>query len=327
MGKGREIIADKSVSVVIACYNSEETIAECIESFLNQTYSPIEIVVVDDGSNDNTVKIAQKYPIRLIALTHCGVAHARNRGIKESSGNIILFAESDGKYAKNYVGSIIKRLDNPTVGCSFGGLGKVWASKSTHLVRYINLRRVAAHELTVMGRRPIIGGWAFRKKIFEEVGVYDENLPCGEDVDLVRRVTKRGYKLSWEPDTYIYHKEPDTIFKLIKDRFRRDYLMKNFRKKWHEELNPKEKAGFFVKTLLLTSVPIFIVLSFYNLLWLILFLFSIFIHYRKGRGEGKLAVKLAFKGKDYLVMFLIPIYTWIENVSCAWGRIFSWVRQ
>lgn len=87
----------KKVSIIVTTYNSAEFIENCIDSLLNQTIDNIEVIVVDDASTDNTVKILKRYPtIKIIELSeNNGTYHARNIGIAHSSGEFITFQDSD----------------------------------------------------------------------------------------------------------------------------------------------------------------------------------------------------------------------------------------
>lgn len=88
------------ISVILPCYNSEKYIEKCIESILNQTYQNIEIIIIDDGSTDHTLKILEKYKkendkISIIKKKNTGVSDSRNIGIKEAKGKYIMFVDSD----------------------------------------------------------------------------------------------------------------------------------------------------------------------------------------------------------------------------------------
>ncbi len=99
------------VSVIIATYNSEKYIETAIESALMQTYPNIEVIVVDDGSTDNTSKILQKYDdITIIKQENKGVAGARNTGINNSHGEYIAILDSDDKWLKNRLSIMIPDL-------------------------------------------------------------------------------------------------------------------------------------------------------------------------------------------------------------------------
>ena len=84
------------ISIIIPMYNSEKYIEKCIESILNNLYKNFEIIVVDDGSTDDSIKIVKKYTnIKLLYSNHAGPGSARNVGIENASGDFIFFLDSD----------------------------------------------------------------------------------------------------------------------------------------------------------------------------------------------------------------------------------------
>src|SRR5215207_9425704 len=91
------------VSVVIPCYNHAAYLDDTIRSALNQTYSPIEIIVVDDGSTDESAAVAGRYPVRLLRQSNAGVATALNAGIRVSKGGFLSTLGSDDIMDTEYI--------------------------------------------------------------------------------------------------------------------------------------------------------------------------------------------------------------------------------
>lgn len=86
------------VSVVIPCYNHAHFLCDAIESVLKQSYTQYEIIVVDDGSTDNTFEVASRYPaVRCVRQENQGLSAARNRGLRESRGNYLVFLDADDR--------------------------------------------------------------------------------------------------------------------------------------------------------------------------------------------------------------------------------------
>jgi glycosyltransferase involved in cell wall biosynthesis len=107
------------VSVIIPCYNQAHFLAEAIESVLAQTYPQFEIVVVDDGSTDNTSEIAARYPgARCIRQDNQGLAEARNTGIRKSNGNYLVFLDADDRLLPDALGAGLTAL-NSHPDCAF----------------------------------------------------------------------------------------------------------------------------------------------------------------------------------------------------------------
>lgn len=106
---------EKLVSVIIPAYNSESTIHKCINSILSQTYKSIEVIVIDDGSNDSTSEIINSYKskhdkIKLIKQKNRGLSFARNVGIDNASGEYILFVDSDDEVKQNIVELCVEKF-------------------------------------------------------------------------------------------------------------------------------------------------------------------------------------------------------------------------
>ena len=101
------------VSIIIAAYNSEKYIANCIESVLNQTYERFELIIIDDGSTDNTRTICEKYKekdcrIIYIYQDNQGVGEARNNGVKNMSGDFVSFIDSDDEISCKYLECLLE---------------------------------------------------------------------------------------------------------------------------------------------------------------------------------------------------------------------------
>lgn len=111
-----------NISVIIPNYNYARYISIAIESVLNQSLKPIEIIVVDDGSTDDSVAIAKKYPVRVIEQPNAGVSAARNTGIKASKGDVFAFLDSDDVWLKEKLERQAELLTDE-VGLVLSGLG------------------------------------------------------------------------------------------------------------------------------------------------------------------------------------------------------------
>ncbi len=107
------------VSIIIPTYNQSEFLAEAIESVVGQTYQPIELIVVDDGSTDQTPMVIEKYPGRLVAMhqQNSGAAAARNLGASKAKGDYLVFLDGDDKLDPNYLPEAVKLLEeHPEAG-------------------------------------------------------------------------------------------------------------------------------------------------------------------------------------------------------------------
>lgn len=122
------------ISIIVPIYNVELYLDECIESIINQTYSNLEIILIDDGSVDNSGKICDKYAkkdkrIRVIHKKNSGVSDSRNYGIKISNGQYIAFIDSDDYVENNYIEVLYTSILDYNADISIVGYNKVYNSK------------------------------------------------------------------------------------------------------------------------------------------------------------------------------------------------------
>jgi len=216
-------MADEKISVVIPCHNEEKTIKESILSFKEQSLKPFEIIVVDDYSIDKTKYVLNKIKgiKRIFNEENLGPAASRNKGAEIAKGEFIVFAEADGKYSKNYLEKIIMPLRDKNIGGVLSGKRIVWTNKKNLFVKFQNLKGEVSETFTILGKRPIIGAWAFRRLDFHNLGGYNKSYRLGEDVEFVERIKKKVGKIVYVPGTFMYHKDPDTFSKYLKDKKKR----------------------------------------------------------------------------------------------------------
>ncbi len=98
------------ISIIIPAYNEEENIGQCLQSLLVQSYQPLEIIVIDDGSTDKTLSIIKEYSVKFLQQNHKGPAKARNLGAKNAKGKILVFADSDMTFDKDFVHDLVNPI-------------------------------------------------------------------------------------------------------------------------------------------------------------------------------------------------------------------------
>jgi glycosyltransferase involved in cell wall biosynthesis len=182
-------------SVVIPVFNGERFLAAAIESVLDQTYRPLEVIVVDDGSTDASAAVASSFPcVRVVAQCNAGPASARNRGVATANGQFLAFLDADDVAPADKLEVQVGYLrDHPEVGCVLGrqellldpGVDTpLWAGIPSELAR----RRpdIAKHGLV-----PYMS-MVVRASLFEKVGVFDTNYVHGEDADWLLRARRHA---------------------------------------------------------------------------------------------------------------------------------------
>ena len=180
------------VSVIIPTFNRLSLISRAIDSVLKQTFKPFEIIVVDDGSSDNTSTfIKNNYKsVKLIKQKNLGVSKARNVGIKNSSGDWIALLDSDDEWKKNKLEVQIKSLSVYDY-YSVCHTNEIWIRNG---IRVNQKKRHQKYGGNIFDKcldicRISPSSIIFQKNIINEVGWFDENLLICEDYDLWLRIT------------------------------------------------------------------------------------------------------------------------------------------
>ena len=188
------------VSVVIPTYNYAKFIAAAVDSVLAQTYRPLEVIVVDDGSTDDTQAVLAGYGnrIKVILKSNGGVSAARNAGIQAASGEFVALLDADDVWVPE---KLHKQLDfferHPDAGCI--GCGIFFADGDLNETRqglHNDVSGPVEQRLKlIMLRREWVGGSnsgaVIRRNVLDEVGAFDEKLEAAEDWDLWLRIAAR----------------------------------------------------------------------------------------------------------------------------------------
>jgi glycosyltransferase involved in cell wall biosynthesis len=181
------------VSVIIPCYKQAHFLGEAIESVLRQTYRTYEIIVIDDGSPDNTAEVAARYPhVLLISQRNQGLAAARNSGIKESHGEYLVFLDADDR--------LLPKAMESGIGCMLRHPQSAFVFGSYY---YINLDGAPLSApsppyhgddlyFAMLDRNRIEMGAAvmYRRDIFDSIGGFKTSLRAAEDYDLYLRIAR-----------------------------------------------------------------------------------------------------------------------------------------
>jgi len=199
------------VSVVILTRNSEKTIRKCLESLLNQSFKPHEIIVVDH-SDDRTPEIAKQMGAKVIRVSRKGRGYARNIGIREAVGDIIVFIDSDCIAHPLWLENLIKEFEKNTAIA--GVSGNVYVANSEKLI--------AALIDKITRNKPHYATWniAYRKKVLLEVGGFNEELDTCEDLELAWRILEKGYSIVFEPKAIVYHYHREKLLDFLKQQYK-----------------------------------------------------------------------------------------------------------
>lgn len=220
-----------AVSIIMPAYNAEKTIAESIQSVLNQTYTNWELIVINDGSVDKTSAIVQNYKdsrIILLEQQNSGVAEARNNGIRNASGKMIAFLDSDDLWLKtklekfisyvneyNFTGLIYSKMrffnDNPQNSVSYNP----WKAFDESNPYYHLLLVDYVPTLTVI----------VNKEIFDDVGLFDKDFFGTEDWDMWIRIVHKYPVALIDEELSLYRNHASGISKKFDRQHHQEYLV------------------------------------------------------------------------------------------------------
>jgi len=176
------------VSVVIPCHNYACFLGEAIESALNQTYQPLEVIVVDDGSEDNTREIARRYSVKLVTQPQQGVCAAVNRGVGASTGTFVMRLDADDILEPTYVADTFAALErHPDAHFAYTEVGYFGAVTGTYPIEDYDVETLAEHNY-------VHGSALMRRQSFDRVGGLNPGLAGArcEDWDLWLAFAERG---------------------------------------------------------------------------------------------------------------------------------------
>jgi len=207
------------VSIIIPTFNEESVIVDCLESFSKQTYKNLEIIVVDDGSTDSTLQKLDKVgkmksQVTLVHQQHKGPGSARNKGVKKSTGQILVFVDADMTFDKDFITKLVDPIvKNKTKGtfskdeivsnwnniwARMWNINEGWEDKKRHPINYPNKQKVFR---------------AILKSEFEKVGGFDLGGEYNDDWSLSEKL---GYKATVAKGAKFYHQNPETLSEVLK---------------------------------------------------------------------------------------------------------------
>jgi cellulose synthase/poly-beta-1,6-N-acetylglucosamine synthase-like glycosyltransferase len=229
--QSKKISVNYKVTIIVPAYNEEKIIDKSIPSLLKQTYQNIEILVVDDGSKDQTYLKAKKYEfqsdnksLKVLTKPNGGKANAINYGIQHSNGELIMVVDADSKLQPNAVELMAKYFSDPEIAAV---AGSVYVSNQKNLwtklqaLEYIEGLNMVRNGQAFLKMVNIIPGpiGMFRKSALYDVGLYDDDT-FAEDCDVTLKLISKGYKIDFESDAVAYTEAPDRLLDLIKQRYR-----------------------------------------------------------------------------------------------------------
>ncbi len=189
-----------AVSVVMAAFNVAPYIGQAIQSVLNQTYSDLELLVVDDGATDGTAAIAEHYAarderVRVITQTNAGISAARNHGLRVATSPVIAILDSDDAWEPRYLEAQLAILDSrPEVDVVTGNAWFLGGSRNGTPARPSPDNRPSPTLADMLADETAVFIMSvFRRRVYETIGPFDETLRTNEDYDFWLRAACKGF--------------------------------------------------------------------------------------------------------------------------------------
>jgi len=219
------------VSIIVPAYNEGKLLYNTIQSLLQLDYPKYEIIVVDDGSRDNTRRIAQSLvgdygnvQIKLVEKPNGGKSTALNAGIQMSSFDFVLCVDGDSQLSANTLKEAIRHFKEPEIGAVAGNVKvdnryNIWTTlQALEYVEGLNMARSAQSLFRLVNIIPGPLG-LFRKEAIQDAGWYSSDT-FAEDCDLTLKMIREGWRVEYEPRAQSFTEAPDKLTDLLKQRYR-----------------------------------------------------------------------------------------------------------
>ncbi len=212
------------VSVIIPAYNAQAVIAQTLKALGAQHFlEPYEVIVVDDGSTDETSTIVQSFPaVRYVRQENAGPASARNHGAKLAQGEFLLFTDADCLPQENWIALIVLAFERTKAAAVCGSYGI--ANPQSALASGIHAEILFRHKHLMPDYPKSFGSYnvGIRKYIFEQLGGFNTTYrrASGEDNDLSYRLIKQGGVIYFERKALVNHYHTQALSRYLKEQFR-----------------------------------------------------------------------------------------------------------
>ncbi len=224
--------SDLRVSVIIPAYNEEPVIARSVQRILESSYPNLEVIVVDDGSNDGTFGVLTRNfrddpRVELIRIPNVGKANALNVGLARASGDVIVALDADTIFNRDAIMRLVRWFADPLVGAVAGNAkvgNRINMITRWQALEYIGAQNLERRALAALGTLTVVPGaiGAWRRSAIEYVGGF-ANDTVAEDQDLTIALQRAGYRVVFDSSAIALTEAPATIRGLARQRFRWAY--------------------------------------------------------------------------------------------------------
>jgi len=320
------------VSIIIPCRNEEKFIANCLDSLIANDYptDKLEILVVNGMSEDGTRGIieeyAQQYPsIKLLDNSKKIVPVAMNLGVKNAKGNIIIRMDAHNEYSKDYISKIVYWLKESGAD-NVGGIWVTLPGGDTLIAKAIafvlsspfgvgnSMFRIGVKEPTYVDTVPF---GAYRKEVFDKIGLFDEELVRNQDIEFNLRLKKAEGEILLVPDIISYYHARSNLIDLFKQNFWNGFWVIYSTKFAELPFSTRHLVPFAFVFSLLCSFS----LSLFYKLFIYLFTFIISIYMLTNMFFSfRLSIKTSLKSFPFLMLTFLTLH-FSYGIGSLWGIV------
>jgi len=227
------------ISVVVCSYNGSRTIRQSFEGLRNLDYPDVEVIVVDDGSTDETAAIAGEYGFRLISTENRGLSNARNTGLAAATGEIVAYIDDDAFPDRDWLKYLAAKLmATDCAGAGGPNVAPPCVGKIADCVA--NAPGNPMHVLVSDQEAEHLPGcnMAFRRHILQAIGGFDPRFrTAGDDVDLCWRIRQGGWTLAFAPAAMVWHHRRNSVRTYWKQQIGYGKAEALLERKWPQKYN------------------------------------------------------------------------------------------
>ena len=227
------------VSVVVCTYNGSRTIRNCLDGLSRLAYPDYEVIVVDDGSTDETAAIARRYDCRLLQTENLGLANARNAGLEAATGEIVAYLDDDASPDPHWL-TYLAATFLSTAHAGVGGPNLAPPGDGLTPACVACAPGGPAHVLVTDREAEHIPGcnMAFRKICLEAIGGFDRQFrTAGDDVDVCWSLQQRGWTIGFSPAALVWHHRRSSVRAYWKQQIGYGRAEAMLERKWPEKYN------------------------------------------------------------------------------------------
>lgn len=228
------------ISIIIPVYRVEKYLKKCIESIINQSYKNLEIIIINDGSDDNSKAICETFAkkdnrIKVIHKENEGVSIARNKGLEEATGKYIAFIDSDDYVEKGYIEFLYNEIIKENADISICGTinineqGKI-LNKSIQYENLLDSRQTLIELLNEKYYTSVVWAKMYKTEIAKKA-IFDKNLKISEDLDYIYKILKYVKKVKVNTSKSLY-------YYLIREN---SATTNRYNENWEKEINLSEQ--------------------------------------------------------------------------------------